>query len=353
MMDNDPGMMDSNPGVNDVTSDQVPMIRLRGATKLYGTVIGANDLTVDVPTGAHALLGRNGSGKTTLINLLTGGLRPTRGTVEVFGLPAWRNPDVLRRIGLCPAADVLYPNVSAVEWVGYLARLSGLSPRQADAATGRTIELVGLGERAKRQMGTYSLGMRQRAKLAQALVHDPDLLILDEPFNGLDPIGRADMLRVLGRWSEIGNGRKGLLIASHVLHEVEAVTDSFLLIHGARLMAFGRRDEIHALIAGGPRRVNVAGENLRPLAAMLTSRLDVRELRINDAATTLEAYVTDPVAACRMIAAAGGRTSDCTGEHRDADRASEIRIDSLSDSGGDLETLFETLMRIQTGGSPV
>ncbi len=205
------------------------MIQLEGVTKLYGTVMGVNDINLSLAPGAYGLVGPNGSGKTTLLNLITGQLRPTMGSVRVLGYSPWNRDSLLRMIGLCPAVDVLYGNVTALDWVTYLVELHGFSRHEARRRATQSLADVGMSGAMNRTMGTYSLGMRQRTKLAQAFAHDPSLLILDEPFNGLDPIGRHDMTEVLKKWVR---GGRSLILASHILHEVEAVSPAFLLIRG-------------------------------------------------------------------------------------------------------------------------
>ena len=159
------------------------MISFYAVTKLYKTVIGINDVSLQLDGGSYGLLGPNGSGKTTLINLLMGQLKPTIGTLTVFGRDPWRDDSVLRRVGLCPASDLLIPNISAREWVTYQTEMYGLKRDEARRRADDALERVGMTHAMDRNIGTYSLGMRQRTKLAQAIAHDPYLLILDEPFN--------------------------------------------------------------------------------------------------------------------------------------------------------------------------
>ncbi len=183
------------------------MIRFEHVTKLYKTVIGVNDVSLDLAPGAYGLLGPNGSGKTTFINLIIGQLRPTIGSVRVFGQNPWSRSELLRRIGICPAIDVLLPNVTALDWVQYLVRLHGFDAAEATLRAKNALELVGMQHAMRRPIGTYSLGMRQRTKIAQAIAHDPELLILDEPFNGLDPVGRHELTELFLR---VDQGRKEL-----------------------------------------------------------------------------------------------------------------------------------------------
>jgi ABC-2 type transport system ATP-binding protein len=260
------------------------MIELRNVTKLYGKVIGVNDFTLKLTPGAYGLLGPNGSGKSTLLNLITGQLRPTLGTIRVLDEPPRNNPRLYRRLGYCPSGEGLYANVSGYDWVRYLQRLQGMPARQAETAATQSLERVGMGEAMHRPISSYSRGMRQRTKLAQALAHDPDVLILDEPFNGLDPIGRHELTTVLRDW--IGQG-KSLLFASHLLHEIESITQSFLLICSGRLLASGTAEDVHRMMAGLPSEVSLRCTDPHALASLLLRQRAVDSARIVDGALTV------------------------------------------------------------------
>ena len=238
------------------------MIALDHATKLYGTVIGVNDVTVELGPGAHGLLGPNGAGKTTLLGLVTGQLRPTMGRVTVFGERPFGNPRVLSRIGYCPASDLFEQRATPRDWATYLVRLGGSDVAAARRAADRAIELVGLGEAASRPLATLSKGMRQRAKLAAAIAHDPDLLVLDEPFIGLDPVARHDLVELVRDWSQ----SRSLLVASHLLHEIEALNAGLAVILGGRLVASGDVEEIRGLIDTLPSEVRLTADRPRRLA---------------------------------------------------------------------------------------
>jgi ABC-2 type transport system ATP-binding protein len=240
------------------------MLELNGVTKLYGTVIGVNDVTLQLPPGAYGLLGPNGAGKTTLLNLITGQLRPTKGHVRVFGGNPWNNHRLFRRLGICPAQELLYGNVSGLEWVEYLMVLQGFTRAEAARRAEEALVRVGMGHAMRRPIGSYSRGMRQRTKLAQAIAHDPELLILDEPFDGLDPIGRHDFTQLLRTWIT----DRSLILASHILHEVEAICPSFLLILNGRLLAFGSAEEVQYLLAGVPAELTVVCDRPNTLAAL-------------------------------------------------------------------------------------
>ena len=229
------------------------MIHIAHLTKLYGSVIGVNDVTVDLDVGAHSLLGPNGAGKTTFLGLITGQLRPTMGRVEVFGEPPFANPRVLRRVGYCPAADLGERHATPQVWVQYLVRLSGFTGSEADRRAEQAIEQVGLAAASRRPIATLSKGMRQRVKLAGAIAHDPDLLVLDEPFIGLDPVARHELVHLVRGWSR----DRSLIVASHLLHEVEALDAGLAVILGGRLVASGTAVEIRGLIESLPAEVRV------------------------------------------------------------------------------------------------
>ncbi len=260
------------------------MIELSHVTKLYGKVIGVNDFTLSLGPGAYGLLGPNGSGKSTLLNLITGQLRPTIGTVRVLGESPCNNADLYRRLGYCPGGEGLYADVSAYDWVVYLQQLQGMTPHAARDAADSSLELVGMSQAMHRPISSYSRGMRQRTKLAQAIAHDPDFLILDEPFNGLDPVGRHELTTVLLDWIGLG---KSLLFASHLLHEIESITNSFLLICGGRLLASGTAQEVHAMMQGLPNEITLRCSDAHRLAALLMQERVADSVRVADGTLTI------------------------------------------------------------------
>ena len=308
------------------------MIRFERVTKLYKTVIGVNDVSLDLVPGAYGLLGPNGSGKTTFINLIVGRLRPTIGSVRVFGQDPWRRSEVLRRVGICPAADVLLPNVTALDWVQYLVRMHGFAPADAARRAEAALETVGMRHAMRRPIGSYSLGMRQRCKIAQAVAHDPELLILDEPFNGVDPVGRHELTELFLRW--IGEG-KSLLLASHLLHEVEAVRPSFLLISGGRLLASGSPQEVRSMLADLPNEIHVRVDRPRELAPRLCEVESVDAVRIDAQRNEVVVSTRRPLALSRRLPAI----------------VSEGRFEVLEVRSGkeSLQQLFTTLMRLHRG----
>jgi len=310
------------------------MIQLDHVTKLYGSVIGVNDITLSLPPGAYGLLGPNGSGKSTLLNLITGQLHPTLGRVRTLDCRPWNNARLFRRIGLCPEQDLLYTNVTGMDWVSYLLKLHGFGYREADRRAREALELVGLGGAMRQFIGGYSRGMRQRAKLAQVLAHDPELLVLDEPFNGLDPVGRHQMTELLRERIAAG---KGVLLASHILHEVEAITHWFLLICGGRLLASGLAEEVHALLADVPSEIRIRCGDAPQLARRLLETDAVQSLRLMDDGRSL-------VVATRSAATIYSRLPEWIA-------GTDIRIEEFRSTDDSLQALFDSLLRIHRGRS--
>jgi ABC-2 type transport system ATP-binding protein len=259
-------------------------------SKWYGQVSGLNDVTVAIPRGITGLLGPNGAGKSTFMKLITGQIKPSKGQVRVFGEPIWGNPGIYARIGFCPEQDAFYERMTGLEWVTALVRLNGLNDSEADAAAKQALEKVDLMEAAGKKIGAYSKGMRQRVKLAQALVHDPELLILDEPLTGMDPLMRRKTVRLIKDWARAG---KHIVVSSHILHEIEAMTSNILLINNGRILAEGNVHSIRELIDTHPHTVFVRGADPRALARKFLAEDDVLSLRFEPGAVVVETSKPD------------------------------------------------------------
>jgi ABC-2 type transport system ATP-binding protein len=254
-------------------------------SKWYGQVSGLNDVTVSVPPGITGLLGPNGAGKSTFMKLVTGQLKPSKGTVRVLGEPIWGNHEIYRRIGFCPEQDAFYDRMTGKDWVAALVGLNGLSAEEASSAAHRALEAVDLLEAAGRKIGGYSKGMRQRVKLAQAIAHDPELLILDEPLSGMDPLMRRRTIRQIKEWGKSG---KSVLVSSHILHEIESMTSSILLINNGRIVAEGNVHQIRDLIDEHPHTVFVRVADPQRLARALLVEDGVISLRFETGAVIVE-----------------------------------------------------------------
>ncbi len=254
-------------------------------SKWYGQVIGLNDVTVTVPPGITGLLGPNGAGKSTFMKLITGQLSPSKGSVKVLGEPIWQNPGLYFRIGFCPEQDAFYERMTGLEWVTALVRLNGLSEKEAAQAAERAFTAVDMMDAANKKIGAYSKGMRQRCKLAQAIVHDPELLILDEPLTGMDPLGRRKTMKMIREWAKQG---KSILVSSHILHEVELMTPNILLINNGRILAEGNVHQIRDLIDEHPHTVYIRAEDPRGLAKEFLTHADVISMRFEPGAVVVE-----------------------------------------------------------------
>ena len=274
-------------------------------SKWYGQVIGLNDVSVEVPAGITGLLGPNGAGKSTFMKLITGQLKPSKGDVKVLGEPIWANPKLFFRIGFCPEQDAFYERMTGLEWVTALVRLNGLDERAAKAAAERALTQVDLMDAAHKKIGAYSKGMRQRVKLAQAIVHDPELLILDEPLSGMDPLGRRKTIRMIRDWARQG---KSVLVSSHILHEIESMTANILLINNGRIIAEGNVHQIRDLIDTHPHTVHIRAENPRGLAREFLTRADVISMRFEPGAVVIETGQPDAFYASLTELVAAGQS---------------------------------------------
>jgi ABC-2 type transport system ATP-binding protein len=235
-------------------------------------------VTVTVPPGITGLLGPNGAGKSTFMKLVTGQLRPSKGTVRVLGEPIWGNPSIYNRVGFCPEQDAFYDRMTGAEWVTALVGLNGLSATDAAAAARRALDAVDLLDAADKKIGAYSKGMRQRVKMAQAIAHDPELLILDEPLGGMDPLMRRRTIRQIREWGKAG---KSALVSSHILHEVESMTSNILLINNGRIVAEGNVHQIRDLIDEHPHSVFVRAGDPKRLARALLALDGIISLRFD------------------------------------------------------------------------
>ncbi len=280
-----------------------PVVTADHVSKWYGQVIGLNDVTVSVPPGITGLLGPNGAGKSTFMKLMTGQLKPSKGEIRVLGEPIWGNPRLFVDIGFCPEQDAFYDRMTGLEWVTALVRLNGLSEREASEAAHHALERVDLLDAAGKKIGAYSKGMRQRVKLAQAIVHDPKLLILDEPLSGMDPIARRKTIRLIRGWAREG---RSLVVSSHILHEIEAMTSNILLINNGRILAEGDVHHIRELIDEHPHTVFVRAADPRALARECLRHDDVLSLRLEAGAVVVETARPDEFYARLTALAASG-----------------------------------------------
>ncbi len=301
-----------------------PTVEVDRASKWFGQKVAVSAVSCNFGQGITGLLGPNGAGKTTLLRLICGLASPSEGTVTVLGENLRRNPDAYRQLSLVPEEDAVYPQMTARQYIEYGARLSGLTnvaDRAADA-----LRVVDLSGPADRTLGGFSKGMRQRAKVAAALVTDPQILILDEPLNGTDPVQRAHLIEVFRRLAADG---KTVIVSSHVLAEVERMADRVLAMVDGKLAAAGDVVSIRAAMSDIPFRVRIEGDHLRKLASELVARSDVAAVEVGKDAIHIEAE--DLSALGRDIAVIA----------RDLD----MRLTAFQPEDESLESVFRYLVR--------
>lgn len=254
-------------------------ISLRGVSKWYGPVIGVNEVSLEIGAGITGLLGPNGAGKSTLMNLVTGQLKPSLGDVRVLGSTVRGSPWARRRLGFVPETDGFFEEMTGLQFVRTMARLSGLSLRQSRARADEALEKTGMMQAAGKKLRACSKGMRQRLKLAQALVHEPEVLVLDEPLSGIDPAGRTELLGLFGALRDEG---RTLVISTHILHELEEVSDRIVLMARGRILAAGTLSRIRELLAEYPLTVRITTDRARALGSALVPMGSVAGISIED-----------------------------------------------------------------------
>ncbi len=252
-------------------------IVLKDVSRWYGNVVAVNGVSFAVTPGITGLLGPNGAGKSTLLHMLSGFLKPSAGEVTVLGEPAWGNPSLYRRLGLVPERESVYGALSGYEFVRLNARLQRLP--NADEAARAAIRLVDLEDAAERSTSGYSKGMKQRIKVAAALVHDPSVLLLDEPFNGADPRQRLHMMELFRKLAAEG---RTIIFSSHILEEVERLAERVLVVVGGRLAASGDFREIRRLMTDRPHTFTIRTSDDRRLASALVAHESVVSVDLAD-----------------------------------------------------------------------
>ena len=299
-------------------------VELSGVSRWYGNVVAVNDVSFSLEPGVTGLLGPNGAGKSTLLHLIAGLLAPSAGSVSIGGRPAFADPQVYRDIGLVPERESVYPFLTGREFVEANAKLQGLS--DPAAAARRAIAEVDLTESQDRALAGYSKGMRQRAKVAAAFVHDPKILLLDEPFNGMDPRQRLHTMGFLRRLAEDG---RTILFSSHILEEVERVADRVLVVIAGRLAASGDFRAIRRLMTDRPHTFTVRSSNDRRLAAQLLVEPFVTGVTLDDG--LLVARAADYGAFSRSVATRA--------------READVTLYEVLPTDESLESVFSYLVR--------
>ena len=298
-------------------------IEFRNVSRWYGNVVAVNDITMDIGPGVTGLLGPNGAGKSTILHMIAGFLEPSKGTLTLDGAQTWKNPGIYRRLGLVPERDSVYAFLTGWQFVLATAKLHKLP--DPDRAAQWVIGLTEMSEAQDRKISTYSKGMRQRIKVAAALVHNPDILLLDEPFNGLDPRQRLHMMDLLSR---LGNEGRTILFSSHILEEVERLSGTIQVMVAGRLAASGDFRAIRRLMTSRPHVFRVKTSDDRRLAAALVSRDYTHAVELTSKG--LQVRTSDFGAFCEQIAGLA--------------RDENIRLTELLPTDESLESVFGYLI---------
>jgi len=281
-----------------------PVIEVVNVSRWYGNVVAVNDVSFSLGPGITGLLGPNGAGKSTILHMAAGFLRPSRGTVRIAGRPAWRNHQMYRHIGLVPEREAIYPFLTGYQFVLLSAKLYGLS-NPAEAAR-RAVHVVDMEAAQDRRLGGYSKGMKQRVKVAAAIVHDPQILLLDEPFNGTDPAQRLHMMELLRRMADEG---RTIVFSSHILDEVERLAQDVLVIVAGRLAASGDFRAIRRLMTDRPHTFTLDSSDNRRLAVALVADESVFGVElINDQLSVRTSKFADFIRMAPRIAKTKGVT---------------------------------------------
>ena len=247
-------------------------------SRFYGEVLGVNRVSLSIPEGITSLVGPNGSGKSTLMNLMTGLIRPTQGTVSVLGIPCDRPDKLFREVGYCTQYDSFPSSLTGYEFLHSYLLLHGMTSSEAEKLTWEALERINLTGAAKRRVAGYSKGMRQRVKLAQALAHNPRVLVLDEPLNGLDPMARAETLAL---FRQLGEEGRHVVVSSHILHEVDRISDQVILLSNGYVVAEGRIQGVRSEVKEHPMQILVRCNRPGELAAKLFGHEQVVEAKLH------------------------------------------------------------------------
>lgn len=253
-------------------------------SRFYGEVLGVNRVSLSIPPGITSLVGPNGSGKTTVMNLVTGLIRPTRGSIRVLGIRPDQPEDLFRKVGYCTQFDAFPKGMTGYQFVYSFLRVAGDDHPTADARTWKALERVGMTDAANRKVAAFSKGMKQRVKLAQAISHDPQVLILDEPLNGLDPMARAETIALFREWGAAG---RHVIVSSHILHEVDRISDQVILLSYGYVVAEGQIQGVRSEVKEQPMQILVRCDRPTQLASRLFEQDHMVEAKVLDDAHSL------------------------------------------------------------------
>lgn len=242
------------------------VLKAESLSKWYGNILGISEISLEIAPGVQGLLGPNGAGKSTFLKIATGQLKQNLGQMTLFGEPVYNNHRLFSRVGFCPEYDCYYKDVTGWEFILFLAKLHDYKAKEAADMAASALERVGMRENENKLISAYSLGMRQRLKVAASIVHNPDLLVLDEPLRAVDPLWRVKIIKLIKQFEKEG---KTVIVSSHILPEIEAMTNNITLIHQGKIFAHGDIQEVRSLIDTHPHQVSIVCDNPRLLAEKL------------------------------------------------------------------------------------
>lgn len=255
------------------------VVKTDNLSKWYGNILGISEITLQIAPGVQGLLGPNGAGKSTFMKIISGQMRQSLGQIVIFGEPVFNNFKLFRRVGYCAEHDSYYQGVSGWEFMIFRAGMYGYRGAEAEQKAASALDKVGMRENEKKWISAYSLGMRQRLKIAASIVNDPDLLILDEPLRGVDPLWRVKIIRLIKDYEKMG---KTVLVSSHILPEIESMTNNITLIHQGKIFAHGDIQEVRNLIDRHPHQVSIVCNRPREMAVRLIANDFVLNIDIEE-----------------------------------------------------------------------
>jgi ABC-2 type transport system ATP-binding protein len=266
------------------------LVTFAGVSRFYGEVLGVNSVNLAIPPGITSLVGPNGSGKTTLMNLMTGLIQPTKGDIRVLGVRPDQPEQLCRLVGYCAQFDAFPKGLTGYQFIYSFLRIRGESETDCERRTWAALQTVNMTDAAERAVGAYSKGMRQRIKLAQAIAHDPKVVVLDEPLNGLDPMARAETIALFREWGTAG---KHVIVSSHILHEVDRISDQVILLSHGYVVAEGQIQGVRSEVKDQPMQILIRCDHPNTLAARLFQQDHVVEAKIHPDGKSILLRTTD------------------------------------------------------------